>query len=96
MRGIGPYYPVEQTTLYRLVQQHAASFAAHAEAITGSDLPRFIKDEFVAILRFQAAGTPRPTRVHAGTGLAAHRRHLEGRGVALSLCHAAGPGHTPG
>ena len=35
----------EQTTLYRLVQQHAASFIAHTEASTGSELPRFIKDE---------------------------------------------------
>ncbi len=40
----------EQTTLYRLVQQHAASFFAHTEASTGSELPRFIKDEFDAFL----------------------------------------------
>ena len=40
----------EQTTLYRLVQQHAASFIAHTEASTGSALPRFIKDEFDAFL----------------------------------------------
>ena len=40
----------EQTTLYRLVQQHAASFIAHTEAATGSQLPRFIKDEFDAFL----------------------------------------------
>jgi transposase InsO family protein len=33
-----------------LVQQHAASFIAHAEASTGSELPRFIKDEFDAFL----------------------------------------------
>jgi hypothetical protein len=32
----------EQTTLYRLVQQHAASFIAHTEASTGTALPRFI------------------------------------------------------
>ena len=31
----------EQTTLYRLVQQHAASFIAHTEASTGAELPRF-------------------------------------------------------
>ena len=41
----------EQTTLYRLVQQHAASFIAHTEASTGSELPRFIKDEFEAFLQ---------------------------------------------
>jgi len=40
----------EQTTLYRLVQQHAASFIAHTEASTGAELPRFIKDEFDAFL----------------------------------------------
>ena len=40
----------EQTTLYRRVQQHAASFIAHTEASTGAELPRFIKDEFDAFL----------------------------------------------
>ena len=40
----------EQTTLYRLVQQHAASFFAHTEVSTGAELPRFIKDEFEAFL----------------------------------------------
>jgi hypothetical protein len=40
----------EQTTLYRLVQQHAASFIAHTEASTGSEVPRFVKDEFDAFL----------------------------------------------
>ena len=36
----------EQTKLYRLVQQHAATFFAEAEVATGADLPRFMKDEF--------------------------------------------------
>lgn len=40
----------EQPTLYRLVQPYAASFIANAEASTGSELPRFIKDEFDAFL----------------------------------------------
>jgi hypothetical protein len=40
----------EQTTLYRLVQQHAASFIAQAEASTRAGLPRFIRDEFDAFL----------------------------------------------
>jgi hypothetical protein len=40
----------EQTTLYRPVKQHAASFIAHTEANTGSELPRFIKGEFEAFL----------------------------------------------
>lgn len=41
----------EQATLYPLVHQHAASFIAHTEAGTGSELPRFIKDEFDAFLK---------------------------------------------
>lgn len=40
----------KQTTLYRLVQEHAVSFIAHTEASTGSELPQFIKDEFDAFL----------------------------------------------
>ena len=40
----------EQTTLYRLVQQHAATFIAETEAATGAELPRFVKDEFDAFL----------------------------------------------
>jgi ribosomal protein S27AE len=40
----------EQSTLYRLVQQHAASFIAHTEASTGGELPRFFKEEFDAFL----------------------------------------------
>ena len=34
----------------RLVQQHAASFIAHTEDSTGSELPGFIKDEFDGFL----------------------------------------------
>ena len=40
----------EQTTLYRLVQQHAATFFAQAETEAGADLPQFVKDEFDAFL----------------------------------------------
>jgi len=40
----------EQTTLYRLVQQHAATFFKQAEAAAGADLPQFVKDEFDAFL----------------------------------------------
>ena len=40
----------EQTMLYRLVQRHAASFIAHTDASTGSELPQFVKDEFDAFL----------------------------------------------
>ena len=40
----------EETTLYRLVQQHAATFFAQTEAAAGADLPQFVKDEFDAFL----------------------------------------------
>ena len=40
----------EQTTLYRLVQQHAQTFFAQAEEATGAGLPQFVKDEFDAFL----------------------------------------------
>ena len=40
----------EQTTLYRLVQQHAATFFEQDEAAAGADLPQFVKDEFDAFL----------------------------------------------
>ena len=36
--------------LYRLVQQHAATFIAQTEDAAGADLPQFIKDEFDAFL----------------------------------------------
>ena len=40
----------EQTTLYRLLQQHVATFFEQAEAAAGADLPQFVKDEFEAFL----------------------------------------------
>lgn len=68
----------EQTTLYRLVQQLAASFIAHTEASTGSELTRFIKDEFDAFLERTSsshstspAASARPTRtIHGDVELA--------------------------
>jgi len=40
----------EQTTLYRLVQQHTATFFVQAEAAAGADLPQFVKEEFGTFL----------------------------------------------
>jgi len=40
----------EQTVLYRLVQQHVATFFEQAESAVGADLPQFVKDEFDAFL----------------------------------------------
>ena len=40
----------EQTTLYRLVQEHAATFFAQVEAAAGAGVPQFVKDEFEAFL----------------------------------------------
>ena len=42
----------EQTTLYRLVQAHVASFFAQAETVTGASVPKFVKDEFDAYLEY--------------------------------------------
>ena len=43
-------YRPEQTTLYCLVQQHAATFFAQAKAVAGAELPQFVKVEFDAFL----------------------------------------------
>jgi len=40
----------EQTTLYRLVEQHAQSFFAQTEETTGASWLQFVKDEFDAFL----------------------------------------------
>ena len=40
----------EETTLYRLLQEHAESFFAFVQAETGASLPQFVKDEFDAFL----------------------------------------------
>ena len=40
----------KQTTLYRLVQQHAATFIAETKVATAADLPQFVKGEFDAFL----------------------------------------------
>jgi hypothetical protein len=40
----------ELTTLYRLGQQHAATFITETEVATGADLPQSVKDEFDAFL----------------------------------------------
>ncbi len=38
----------EQTTLYRLVQEHVESFFVQVEFETGTGLPEFVKEEFEA------------------------------------------------
>jgi hypothetical protein len=40
----------EQSTLYRLVQQHAQSFFAQSAEAAGARLPQFVRDEFDAFL----------------------------------------------
>jgi len=41
----------EETTLYRLVQEHAQTFFVQVERETGAGLPEFVKDEFEAFLQ---------------------------------------------
>ncbi len=45
-----PRHRPEQTTLHRLVQQHAQSFFAQTKETTGASLPKCVKDEFNAFL----------------------------------------------
>jgi hypothetical protein len=47
----------KQPTLQRLVQQHAAGFAARAVAGTGPGLQRFIEDELDALLESSVLAT---------------------------------------
>jgi hypothetical protein len=73
----GPHRP-EQTTLYRLMQQHAASLTAHTEASTASELPRFIKKEFEALLKCGILAHGLPTVLSkilaGGWGVSRHAR----------------------
>jgi ribosomal protein S27E len=41
----------EETTLYRVVQEHIETFFAQVEAQTGASLPEFVKDEFNTFLQ---------------------------------------------
>ena len=41
----------EETTLYRLVQEHGQTFFAQVESETATALPEFVKDEFEAFLQ---------------------------------------------
>ncbi len=46
----------EQTTLYRFVQQHAATFFAVAEAAAGADLPQFVAGRVRRLPRLRRPG----------------------------------------
>jgi hypothetical protein len=62
----------EQTTLYRLVQQHAVIFFAQGEDAAGADLPQFVKDVFDAFLEcgILAHGLP-PARKYSAQAASA-------------------------
>lgn len=53
----------EQTTLYRLVQQHGARFIARTGARTGCELPRFIRDPFGTFLECASCRTAQDSRL---------------------------------
>ena len=55
----------ERTALYRLVQQHAATFIAETEVATGADLPQFVKDEFDAWLEWGILADRKSTRMNS-------------------------------
>ena len=80
----------ELTTLYRLVRQHAASFIAHTDASTGSELPRFTKDEFDAFL--ECGILAHGFGLGARNAKAADRR---GQGARLSNASASISGRVP-
>ena len=69
----------EQTTLYRLVQQHAATFFAETEVAAGADLPQFARDEFDASLECGRPGL----RALGPRGTAAPRLSGTGRSVMI-------------
>ena len=46
--GYAPFRRPEETVLYRVVQEHLATFLAGAEE--GGSLPRFVKREFASFL----------------------------------------------
>jgi hypothetical protein len=52
--------------LYRLVQQHAATFFAEVEAAAGADLPQFVKPSSTPSLRAASSMRKaiRPVRVY--------------------------------
>lgn len=87
----------EQTTLYRLVQQHAASFIAHTEASTGAELPRFVKDEFDAFLEC-GMHSVRASRVTGGGSLthdSLPTRALQARPAGRAEAHDGRTGPAP-
>ena len=56
----------EETILHCLVREHLERFLAQVEAMTGTGLPEFVKDEFEAFLecaihRLRGDGAYRPT-----------------------------------
>jgi hypothetical protein len=42
----------EETTLYRLVQEHLETFLAQVELEAGAGLPDFVREEFDAFLEY--------------------------------------------
>ena len=50
----------EQTTLYRLVQQHAAIFSAEVEAAAGADLPQSAQGRVRCLPRMRHPGPRLP------------------------------------
>ena len=71
-----------------MVQQHAATFFAQAEAAVGADLPQFVKDEFDAFLE---CGILAHGFLRLRCGDCGHDKHQGSRGRQRSR-HAADPG----
>ena len=80
-----------RTQLYRLVQQHAATFFAAVEAATDASLRQFFKDEFDAFREcgILARGSLR-LRCRDPTSLLIHSRPVPSQGRRRTVIRATG------
>lgn len=82
-------HPLEQTTLYRLLQRHAATSIAEIGTATKADMPRCVKSEFEAFLepalrRGAAPGAAPPVlSVGLSSGARGRRRQAQCPGLAV-------------
>jgi hypothetical protein len=78
----------EQTTLYRLVQQHAQSFFAQSEEAAGARLPQFVRDEFDVFLE---CGIPAHGFLRLRCGDCGHDKLLAFSCKRHGFCPSLGP-----
>ena len=79
----------EQTTLYRFVQQHAATFFAVAEAAAGADLPQFVAGR---VRRFLDCGVLAHGFLRLRCGDCGHNKLVAFSCKRSGICRSCGPG----